>query len=272
MSETRPRLPPDYHSHTELCRHARGRPMDYVRVAERKQTAGLACTDHCPTPDGYDIEHRMRMDQFGQYRTWVQEAHAAGACHVLFGVEADFYPGCEGHLHSWLQEQAFDVVLGSVHYLDYWAFDDPAQRNLWDSVDLHGVWRKYCELVSALVDTGLYDVAAHLDLPKKFGNQLPEKQLRELVLPVLDRIAARGMAIEINTSGWMKDVRECYPSPIVLEWACEREIPLSFGSDAHDPERVGADFDRALVLVRQAGYTHSVRYRRRSYELVPLPE
>jgi histidinol-phosphatase (PHP family) len=61
-----------------------------------------------------------------------------------------------------------------------------------------------------------------------------------------------------------------YPSRTIVEMACRAGIPLTFGSDAHKPQEVGMDFDRAIQLARDAGYTHSCRFTRRRRELAPL--
>lgn len=266
------RLPPDYHTHTELCKHAQGRPVDYLLAADETGLPGLACTDHCPTPDAYDLEHRMKLEEFERYSEWVREARAVNSLPVLFGIEADYYVGCTEFLSGFLARHSFDYILGSVHYLDYWAFANPAQRTLWETEDTQAVWKKYFELVGEMAQTRLYHVAAHLDLPKKFGHRPRDRHLREMVLPVLDVILATGMAIEINTSGLTKPVRETFPSAEILSWACEREIPITFGSDAHEPGRVGAFFDQAVALAREVGYRHSLRFENQRRTPAPLPE
>jgi histidinol-phosphatase (PHP family) len=91
------------------------------------------------------------------------------------------------------------------------------------------------------------------------------------VQPALDRIAAAGMGIELNMSGLVRPCQEIYPSPLILNLARERGIPISFGSDAHGPQDVGRYFDQALKLAKDAGYTHCLRMRGRKKELVPLP-
>ena len=158
-----------------------------------------------------------------------------------------------------------------MHYLDYWA-DDPARRTLATGSAPEVIWKRYFELMGELADTRLYDVAAHFDLPKRFGNAIPREQLRAYVLPALDRLAAAGMALEINTSGLNHACQSCYPSLAILSWACERGVGLTFGSDAHTPERVGAGFDHAVALARQAGYTESWIYRKRKPRAQALPE
>lgn len=269
-NSTPPRFPPDYHTHNLLCRHADGQPLDYARQAPLAGCPAVAATDHCPTDDGFGTGHRMALDQFPAYLAAVEEARAAGPVTVLLGVEADYYPGCERFLAPWLEQHPFDLVLGSVHFLDYWAAN-PVERSLSDGGDPRWIWEQYFARIGALADTGLYDIVAHLDLPKKFGNPIDPALLRELALPALDRIARAGMAIEINTSGLVQPPRACYPSPDLLRWARERGIGLTFGSDAHAPQRVGADFDHALALARAAGFTHHRVFARRAARDLPLP-
>jgi histidinol-phosphatase (PHP family) len=138
-------------------------------------------------------------------------------------------------------------------------------------VDVRQVWREYFALLGRLVGTRLYDVVGHFDLPKKFGHRISDRDLCELAPPVLDRVAAAGMAIEINTSGLRRPVGEVYPSAAILAMARERDLPIVFGSDAHEPEHVGADFEQAVATARAAGYTHVLTWRARRSEAVPLP-
>lgn len=249
--------PPDYHTHNLLCKHASGRPYDYALAAAEGGLVQIACTDHCPTDVRFGIEHRMELLQFPQYREWVEEAQRRAGLEVLFGVEADFYPGCEEFLRRMQDTHPLDIVLGSVHFIDYWKNEGLTKG------EPREVWSRYFARVRELARTGLYDVVAHVDLPKKFGHPISDQDLKEFSWPALDAIAEAGMAIEINTSGLNHPCAELYPSLPLLTWACERGIGLTLGSDAHKPERVGADFDQALEHAQAAGYTHLRRFRQR---------
>lgn len=264
-------LPPDYHTHNRLCKHAEGVPLDYARAAEAAGVPQIAATDHAPTDDRLGIDHRMALEEFDSYVRWVREAQRLGPVPVLFGIEADYYRGCERFLSALLEKYEFDLVLGSVHFLNYWGHPTEP-RGLADPCDPELIWRLYFERVAELADTRLYDVVAHLDLPKRFLPVPPVDRLREYALPALDRIAAAGMAIEINTSGTRHLAQEPYPSLQLLEWARERGIGLTFGSDAHRPERVGDEFAAAVKLARQAGFSTSRYYERRRFREVQLPD
>jgi histidinol-phosphatase (PHP family) len=262
---------PDYHVHTALCRHAMGEVIDYRSAAATKGLTEICFTDHAPNPDGYDPAHRMKMGDFPLYKDAVIGLQAGETPKVLFGIEADYYEGCEQFLDPWLSAQGFDFVLGSVHFIDGWGFDNPEERHIWDSVDIAATWRKYFETVMRLIDTRLFDAMGHMDLPKKFGHRPSDRDLKEMVQPVLDRMAETGMGMELNTSGLRRPVGEIYPCAIIVSLACERDIPICFGSDAHSPSDVGADFDAALKLARESGYADCFRIRQRKMERVPLP-
>ncbi len=261
----------DYHIHTALCKHAEGVVSEYKKQARLLNITEICFTDHVPAPDGYDPEHRMDIRQFDTYKSAVYELQNEKEPKVLFGIEADYYKGCEKFLREWLIIQNFDFILGSIHFIQDWGFDNPAKRHIWDAVDVTETWKKYFELVGELADTGLFDAVAHLDLPKKFNHRPSDKDLKEMAAPVLDRIAMAGMGIELNTSGLLKPVAEIYPCPLLLSLAFEREIPICFGSDAHAPEQVGQNFDLALKLARDIGYADYFRIRARKKERFPLP-
>lgn len=262
---------PDYHIHTALCRHAEGDVADYLSEAATKGLSEICFTDHAPNPDGYDHAHRMGMEDFPGYREAVAGLQNDESPGVLFGIEADYYQGCEPFLKSWLPAQGFDFVLGSVHFINGWGFDNPEERYVWESADISATWRKYFESLMMLIDTCLFDAVAHMDIPKKFGHRPPDRELREMVAPVLDRMAEMGMGMELNTSGLRKPVAEIYPCPMIVSLACERDIPICFGSDAHSPMDVGADFEAALKLARGAGYKDYFRIRQRKMERILLP-
>jgi histidinol-phosphatase (PHP family) len=262
----------DYHMHTPLCKHAGGLPAQYLARAEELGLTEICLTDHCPAPDGYDPANRMEIESFPEYQAIYSDIREAAKIPVLFGIEADYYRGNDGFLERWLPEQGFDYVLGSVHYVANWGIDNPAEINTWKTANVDDAWNEYFILVRELAETTLYDSVAHIDLPKKFAFRPKEALIPDIVAPALDSIAEADMAIEINTSGRRRTVHEIYPSPQILSMAKERDIPILFGSDAHRPQDVGADFVRAIELAKSAGYTEYVTYRQRERTVLPIPQ
>ncbi|MBN2300986.1 MAG: histidinol-phosphatase HisJ family protein, partial [Lentisphaerae bacterium] len=208
---------------------------------------------------------------FSVYRAMIASVRRTAKLEVLFGIEADYYPGCLEFQRTWLPSQEFDLVLGSVHYIGDWPFDHPSHQSRWKACNVEAEWRRYFQLVGELADAAIYDVVAHFDLPKKFGARPPDDTILEMAAPALDKVAKAGMGIEINTSGLRKPVREIYPSPGILKLAYQRNIPISFASDAHTPEDVGADFRAAMDLAKNSGYTQYAQYRARAAAFAQIP-
>lgn len=244
------------HSHTPLCKHARGMPSDLAAVAEAKGLKGLILTCHCPLPDGMSAGVRMAPDQWKDYQNLVQAAREAyeGRVDVRLGVESDWLPGLEGWLETLHAGAPLHYVLGSVHpqiqeYKDlYFTGDWPAYHTQY-----------FLSLVEA-AETGLFDCLSHPDLVKNYGTETWDLEAQmPHILKCLDRIAATGIAMELNTSGRNKTLPQMNPAPEILRAMRERNIPVVVGSDAHEPARVGDCFLEAYDLLMGCGY-EQVRY------------
>jgi histidinol-phosphatase (PHP family) len=275
MEKTEPNAPvdfsqlADYHTHNELCRHAGGKPVDYARAAARLGIPEIACTDHIPFPDDPNPSIRMPKEDFQPYLDQVREAQVDGACTVLLGLEADYQRDLvDGHVQSYLDAADFDVVLGSLHTGPFWDLVPGSPAVTPEFVEQ--MCRTYYLRMAELARTRLYDVCSHFDIVKRSGVHAPERLLAQIVPPALDAVAEAGMAIEINTSGYGHGAREAYPSAFILGLMRERDIPIVFGSDAHNPDQVGQHFDQSVALARGAGYSHRAQFRRRSHTLVPF--
>ncbi|GMA14419.1 histidinol-phosphatase HisJ family protein [Deinococcus metallilatus] len=254
----------DSHLHTPLCGHATGTPREYAQAALDAGLAGICFTDHMPMPAWYDAPWRMRLDQLAEYVDRVREVQAdySGRLEVRLGLEADVHPGTERFVERVLNAYPWDYVIGSVHYLGAWGFDNPEFVAEYEDRDLTGLYRDYYALVEGAARTGLFDSVGHLDLPKKFGHRDPAGSA---ALHALDVAAESGLALDFNTAGWRKPVAEAYPSPELTRAAAERNIPFVLGSDAHTPQEVGFRFVDALKQIQDAGgsvVTYSGRVRR----------
>ena len=244
---------PDYHTHSARCGHASGTPAEYVEAARVAGLLAIGVADHLPLLPEPDPELSMEACELGDYVGEVLELKAAFPGFVLLGVEADYRPETVSEARSLLESQPFDYVIGSVHHLGDWGFDDPRQMEGYSSRKIDDVWVDYFELVGEAAESGLFTILGHLDLVKKFGYR-PTRVLNTELDRLMERISRAGVAIEINTAGLHKPVKEAYPSAAILLRLRGADIPITFGSDAHRPEEVGRDFAHAAGLARAAGY------------------
>lgn len=253
--------------HTPLCKHAEGHPVEYMREGVARGLTGIIMTCHSPMPDGFSHRVRMSPEQFEQYVTIVNQAdeEAPDGFEVRLGLESDFFPGMERWLSELHARADFHYILGSVHwhipeYLDtFWRGDTDAFR------------RQYFEHLAESAETGLFDSLSHPDLIK---NASPDDWVFESIKPAiaeaLDRIAATGVAMEINTSGLNKAMPEMNPGPEMLAMMAERDIPIVIGSDSHTPRRVADNFLLALDELDGAGFENVSVFRERKRSDFPI--
>jgi histidinol-phosphatase (PHP family) len=263
----------DMHVHTPRCGHACGTPDQYVEAACRAGVTTMAFCDHLPLPPGYPSGYSMPWVDLPEYvkeiRELARRSRAADGPEVLLGVEADWIRGNEQLVAGALEEHAFDVVLGSVHFIDDWAFDDPELRAGYKAWSADALWERYfADLVTA-ASAGLFDVMAHPDLIKKF-NCVPESDPVALYEQAASVFAERGLAIEVNTGGLRKPCAEPYPSLEFLRICRRWGVPATVGSDAHAPGEVGHAFDTARDLLMEAGYRSVLVFRGRRAEEMGL--
>jgi histidinol-phosphatase (PHP family) len=255
------------HCHTPLCHHAYGEPGEYAAVAQARGLKGLIVTCHCPLPDGISADVRMSPAEFPVYVDLVARAREewAGRVDVRLGLESDYYPGVEPWLEKLHARVPLHHVLGSVHY------HVPEYRARHNTGDAFAYQQLYYEHLAEAAETGLYDTLAHPDLIK---NDAPAEWHLPRILPFiarsLDRIAATGVAMELNTSGLDKALPEMNPGPVQLALMHERGIPVVIGADAHRPGRVGDRYPAALGLLRDAGYTEVSFFLDRQRQTVPI--
>lgn len=261
------RLLYESHMHTPLCKHAVGTPGEYAEVAFSKGLKGIIVTCHNPIPGGYSANVRMRMEEFDTYVEMVQAAREAWEhrVDVRLGIECDFAPGLENGVSRLLDRAEFHHVLGSVHW------QVPEYRERFFSGSWLEYQKVYFEHLAQAAETGLFDTLSHPDLVK---NGCPREWQIARLLPdiqrALDRIAAAGTAMELNTSGLLKDLPEMNPGPEILQQMCERNIPVVLGADAHAPQRVADRFPEALLCLREAGYEFVSLFLHRSRVEVPI--
>lgn len=193
----------------------------------------------------------------------VLEAKSAGLP-VVLGLEVDYYRGRMHDVSALLAGYPFDVLLGSVHWIGAWTFDnisDEVAMAEWDRRGVEAAWGAYTEALEELADSGTCDVLAHPDLIKVTGRR-PEVA-DEYHDRMAEAAARSGMAAEVSSAGWRKPVGQAYPAPDLLARFGSRGVPITTASDAHGLPDVADRAAELGVLIRDAGYDSLVAFRER---------
>ena len=207
------------------------------------------------------------LDDIDAYCTFVRER-----TDLRLGLEVDFVPGREDRTQNLIERCELDYVVGSVHFLGDLAVDFD-RFDIWEAGrGAEEVWRRYFETLAAAATSGLFDILAHPDLVKIWGDgrPAPAGDVRRYYEPALEAIAESGIAVEVSTAGLRKPVGEIYPAPAFLAGALEAGAPIALSSDAHVPGDVGYGYDQALELLDTLGVRELAVFDRRERRLEPL--
>ncbi len=258
----------DLHTHT-LYSHGLDTPAAMWASAQEKGIELLGFTEHSPRPNNYtySTEYRDKLSKyFPQYVAEVTALKEENPGKILLGMEMDWMEKEVPFIKEALAAYDFDYVIGSVHFLETWGYDDLASD--WVSLKknhCHEHYVHYFTTLRRMAESGLFNIAAHLDLIKIFSIEtfqewITKKESLLLVGEALQAMMLNGMALEISSAGLRKMCKEIYPCPQIMALAKELYVPIAFASDAHNVNDVAADFDILADYARSFGYDHSVYF------------
>lgn len=206
-------------------------------------------------------------DDLDEYCRFVREE-----TDLRLGIEADWIPGREDRMASLLEAREWDYVVGSVHFLADRGVDSDygGDWDVWDTArSADEVWRGYFEALAEAARSGLYDIMAHPDLVKVWGQArpLPERDLRFYYEPAVEAMIEGGVAAELSTAGLRKAVGELYPAPALMEMLVDAGVPIALSSDAHEPDHLGFRYEDATAYLADHGVTEIAVFERRRRRL-----
>lgn len=164
-----------------------------------------------------------------------------------------------------------DFVLLSVHQVgnkEFW--NQEFQKGKSQLEYNRGYYEELLRLVRSFKD---YSVLAHLDLIVRYDRQgtLPFEDVKDVITEILKQVIADGKGIEVNTSSVRYQVGDLTPSVEILKLYHELGgRVLTFGSDSHKPEHLGAHITEQMAQVKELGFTEYCTFSHGKPEFHPL--
>lgn len=270
----------DYHAHTAATIDSNSTVEECCKRASELGLAEIAFTNHIILGNSdYCMSLSGLMDLWQQIQV-CQKIYPE--LKLRLGAEVDYFEGREEEIseiiHSYESNigQPFDFVMGAVHYLrgiffssDIYAPNLFLKQGIEDSANeakfLEVLYFEYFDLVSKAIRSGLFDIIAHIDLIRKFTNDLSPRlsfeQYRDSAEKVIQGLIDSHVGIEINTKGLTRKLREVYPSKELLSLYIKKskdlnvEPVITMGSDSHQAKNVGALLEEGTRALLQAGGT-----------------
>ncbi|MCM3162742.1 histidinol-phosphatase [Metabacillus litoralis] len=249
----------DLHTHHERCGHALGTIEDYVKQAIDYGLKYIGISDHTPYfhSDEDQLYPGIAMAKSDLVKYVEEVLHLKGKyqdkIHVLLGMESDFFPDHFNVYREQLLKYPFDYIIGSVHYVhDVNIFKKGRWEGLTSQEQVE-VKDEYYRLIQQSAKSGFFQVLGHIDAMKGYYPEFSAIETN-MIDSTLEVIGQEDVAIEINTSGKTKYCGGWYPSDEILERALHYNVKVTFGSDAHKPERICDEFELVQKRLKEIGF------------------
>lgn len=280
----------DYHIHTEFSDDSEYPLEEVVKDSIALKLDEICFTDHVDygIKKDWDAPEEMKYRRGGRGEPeWIALANvdydryiakiqsmqtAYGNVITLrtgleFGMQTQTIPQYE----ALFARYPFDFIILSVHQIE--------NREFWtqefqkDKTQQEYNERYYEEILALVKQYHNYSVLGHLDLICRYDRAgcYPFEKLKPLITEILRTVIADGKGIEVNTSCYRYGLSDLTPSLALLK--LYRELGgriLTFGSDSHKKEHLGAHLKDARKCLREIGYTQFCTYERMKPVFHPL--
>ncbi|APX97999.1 PHP domain-containing protein [Natronorubrum daqingense] len=244
----------DFHAHTN---YSDGEFLErMVRAAESAGLEGIGFTDHCTVSERARPAAERSVYGFNLDLTYERRRRAIETLRerertsidIYDGVEMDYDPRDEAAIRDFLETADFEYALGSVHAVDGKNVQVPSHFRGESDAHLNSIVDGYFDALVSLIESELFDVAAHVDLlertPPLRGRATTDHYDR-----VARALADSRTVPEINAGRALAEMEVVHPGAAFLEILQEYDVAVTVGSDSHRPHEVGdrADFLEAFL-------------------------
>lgn len=221
---------------------------------------------------------RVMTENIDEFIETIQQAKEKWCEHgvtLKLGIEADYFVGGEEELAKILNGYPWDFVIGSVHFVDGWGFDNPQTEYIFkrmDEVALKQHYQRFFETVEGMIASNLFDFVAHLDNFKVFNYKVQDKVFLDTAYKrIAKALIATNTATEINAGLYYRyPAKEMCPSPRFLQTLLAYGVEFTVSSDAHFPDDLGKfTFENAQQL-KNAGVSSLVTFNQREKQYIEI--
>ena len=257
----------DAHIHSEFSYDSKSKIDDICKAAVNRGLDEVAITDHY---DANIISWRLVPDfDVKGAEAAVEEAREKyPKLKISFGIELGEMCEMPDKTEKILTENNFDFVIGSIHNI-------PGNTDFYfinfAKMDSYYISRYYDLYLESLLDTvklNKADSRAHIGYPIRYikdaGKEYDTSSNKELLSEIFRNMIKNDIALEVNTLGLTRQIKSVLPKETELRMYYDMGGRLlTFGSDAHTPDRVGENIENAHKILKDIGFKSFTVFRNR---------
>ncbi|MGE7914334.1 histidinol phosphate phosphatase domain-containing protein [Lysinibacillus xylanilyticus] len=215
------------------------------------------------------------MDDFVSAINRAKEKWSRQGISLKLGIEADYFVGGEEELASLLERYQWDYVIGSVHFVDGWGFDNPQTQYIFEGMNTATLQQNYTRFfatVEKMILSNMFDFVAHLDNFKVFDYQVKDTVfLDSWYERIAKALLTTQTATEINAGLYYRyPVKEMCPGPRFLQILIDHGVAFTISSDAHFPDDLGKYTFVNAELLKSFGVQSIVGFEQRKKKLIQI--
>lgn len=254
----------DSHMHTKFSSDSKMQIEDVIKQGQALNI-GTILTEHMdynyPKEDLFKFDPNKFFNEYSKYR----------GDNLLLGVEIGLSSSSLSKNNDLSTSYPFDFILGSIHSVnDVDIFTDESKNDLTKTEYLTLYFK---EMIKDIKEFDNFDSLSHIDYPCRYlkgkDKSINLSELGEYVDEVFKILIEKEKCLEINTKKF--DDKNFIYSIFNL---CKRYKDLggkyvTVGSDAHNKDRIGKDFNIAKDIILEANLT-PVYFSKRKIKIINL--
>lgn len=254
----------DVHTHSLFSADGRSPLADMVKTAYEKGVRYYGISEH------FDYDYREQnllvqgksvpmIDEDGYFSAARDlQARYAGKMRLLVGAECGFapLPRCHEAYERIITRFRPDFLVNSVHTCDG---ADCFFPEYFTDKEKDYAYRRYLDRVRESLEAPYpYDVVAHLGYVAR-NAPYPDPKLRygdfaEVLDDILKTVIAKGKILEVNSSSRTAGSDFLPDTDILSRYFSLGGRLVSYGSDAHDAERICDKRDKVCAALKKIGF------------------
>jgi histidinol-phosphatase (PHP family) len=259
----------DYHVHSPYCGHAHGKIIEYIEAAIDRGIDEIGFSDHLG-------RYYLTRSQKSIYWDWGMDARDVARyiaelsdlqevyknrISIKIGLEIDYIEGAEDLLIPLITNFPLDFCLCSIHCIPEFGWGHLSDYK--HKTNALPIYKEYFRIARASMNSPLFHSLAHLDFLWRY---IPlsvqyQSQFFDEISHTVETASQKGRCIEINANGflWFQSAIENNqknPFSFMLDQIKYHDTPITIGSDAHEPGKVGKAFPELIAYLQSKGLHH----------------